>query len=232
MKNKKITSKTSSKILILPITIALLTMVIVTVVPSVYANATCDGTGNHCYSNAKRNTSNRGGSATIYINSGNTVQSGYAIANPVWINFLDGSWLEAGWQKGNILPCSSTTAKFYTYEKVSSGSGICVGTTSGSTMSAQITDSNLDGVWQIYVNGALKQSVFKSTNSNKMTVGGESTHLSNVLTGGRDTNLTIISTSGISSSWGSTIVPTYSSHLHNYVYAWNTQYTDFTYGGP
>lgn len=235
IKNKKMTSKTtktSSKILMLPLMIALLATSIAAMVPIVYATTTCDGIGNHCYVYARRTTDNRGGSATIYINSGNTVQSGYAIANPLWIGFADNSALEGGWEKGNILPCSSTTAKYYTYETVSSGSGICVGTTSGSTMTVQITDSDRNNVWQININGALQQSVFKAVNAARMTVGGESTHASNVLNGGRDTNLSIISTGGISSSWGSSIIPTYSPHPHSYTYSWNTQYTDFAYGGP
>ena len=200
----------------------------------VYANATCDGNANHCYTYAKRTTANRGGSVTIYINSGNAVQSTYAISNPLWIAFAGGDALEGGWEKGNIAPCSNTTAKFYTYTTVGTDSGICVGTTSGSTMTVQITDSDVNNVWQIIINGALKQSVYKAANSVDMEVCGESTYASNVLIGGRDTNLSLITTvvPTTSYSWGSTVIPTYATHTHNYIHSWNTQYTDFAYGGP
>lgn len=235
IKNKKMTSQTikiNSKLLAIPIIAVLLTLTVVSFTPTVSAVNPCLDSGVHCYSTAKRTTDNRGGSATININSGNSVQSGYAIANPVWIGFSEGTWLEGGWQKGNILPCSSTTAKYYTYEKVSGGSGVCVGATSGSTMTAQITDSDRNNVWQININGALQQSIYKASDAVRMTIGGESTHPSNVLNNGKDNNLAIISTGGVSSSWGSTIVPTYSQNQANYYYSWTTQYTNFNYGGP
>jgi hypothetical protein len=99
-------------------------------------------------------------------------------------------------------------------------------------MTAQITDSDRNNVWQININGALKQSIYKASDAVRMTVGGESTHPSNVLNNGKDNNLAIISTGGVSSSWGSTIVPTYSQNQANYYYSWTTQYTNFNYGGP
>lgn len=224
-------TKTSSKLLAIPIIAVLLTMSIVSILPDAFATATCDGTGNHCYANYKKGISNRGGYGTIAINSGNSVQSGYAITNPIWLKFSNNEWIEGGWEKGNILPCSNTTAQFYWYETVGTTSSGCIGTTSGTTMTVKISDSDLNNTYLVYVNGVLKTTVSDTRDATSMETGGESTHASNVLNGGNDSGLVYYTTSGTPTSWGSLSL-TYSGHMHNYTDTRTSPYDDYQYTGP
>ena len=221
----------SSKLLAMSIMAVLLTIAVTSVIPNAHATATCDGSGNHCYANYKKGISNRGGYGTIAINSGNSVQSGYGIANPIWIKFTNNEWIEAGWEKGSFLPCSSTTAKFYWYETVGSTSSSCIGTTSGSTMVVKISDDDLNDTYSIFVNGVYKNSVVKTSDAVSMETGGESTHASNVLTGGEDSGLVYYTTGGVPTWWGSSSL-TYSGHMHSYTDTRTSPYTDYQYTGP
>lgn len=226
MKNEK---AKSSKLLVIPVIAVLLTLTIASVAPSAFAVSNCDGP--HCYTTVKKGTDNRGGGVTIDINSGNSIESGYAIANPLWISFDNGEWAEGGWEKGYILPCVNNTAKYYWYETVGTTTSECIGTTSGSTMTVLITDSNLNDTYLIYVNGgSYEKSVVNTDDAIRMTVGGESTHQDNVLDNGQDQSLTIIYPTGTTYSWGASNL-TYSDD-ESYTNGWNTQYTDFHYEGP
>lgn len=218
----------SSKLLAIPVMAVLLTLTIGTFAPEADA-VMCDDP--HCYSIVKKDKDNRGGSVTIDINSGNSVESSEAIVNSLWIIFDNGEWMEAGWQKGtNMNPCLNSSAKFFWYETVGSQDDECIGSVSGSTMTAAITDANLNDSYILYVNGNYETSVVNTDDALEMHVGGESTHEDNVLDNGQDQNLTIIYPSGTAYWWGSNNL-SYDDDK-DYTNGWNTQYTDFHYEGP
>ena len=234
IKNNKMTSttiKTNSKLLAIPVIAVLLTVFIASMPPDAFAGTTCDVPDNHCYAYVRKTISNRGGYGTIDINAANSVQSGYAIANPIWIGFSNNEWIEGGWQKGNISPCSNTTAKFYWYETLGTTSSACLETTSGATMTVKIDDSDLNNIYAVYINGVWKKSFTETRDAARMTTGGESTHQSNVLTGGEDSGLVYYTTSGVATSWGSANL-SYSSHMHSYTDTRTSPYNDYQYGGP
>jgi hypothetical protein len=97
-------------------------------------------------------------------------------------------------------------------------------------MTVEITDEDVNNVYQVYVNGALKFSAYIADDALRMDVGGESTHEDNVLDGGRDRYLTIFDPDGDESSWDSSNL--YYIDDASYTNGWNTQYTDFHYEGP
>ena len=66
------TTKTSSKLLAIPVMAVLLTLTIATIAPDAFATSTCSGSGNHCYANIKKDVDNRGGYGTIDINASNS----------------------------------------------------------------------------------------------------------------------------------------------------------------
>lgn len=225
------TNKTqmSSKLLAIPVMAILLTIAITSTIPEADA-AQCGSP--HCYSVVLKATDNRGGGVTIDIHSSNTVEVGHGIANPLWIVFDNGDWAEAGWEKGTGLdPCNNTTAKFYWYETVGTQTDECIGSVSGSTMTALITDSNLNNTYLIYVNGgSYEKSVVNTDDAVRMDVGGESTNQNNELDDGQDASLTIIYPSGTTYSWGGSNLDYVDDK--SYTNGWNTQYTDFHYEGP
>ncbi|MBI1662182.1 MAG: hypothetical protein IS860_01520 [Nitrosopumilus sp.] len=93
MTNKN--NKMTSKLLAIPVMAVLLTMTIATVAPDAFAHS-CNVSGQHCYANYKKDVDNRGGYGTIDINSGNSVETGGAIVNAVWIKFSNNEWIEGG----------------------------------------------------------------------------------------------------------------------------------------
>lgn len=217
----------TTKILILPVIVTLLTMTLSSVTPYAFGDE-CGSP--HCYAIVYKDKDNRGGSATLYVNSGNSVESGYGIANPLWIVWDDGQWLEVGWEKGSFLPCNSTNTNGYHYQNVTNvKSGTCDGTP-GTAINASISDGNKDNTWELKINGTTVSTAYIVSDANEIHVGGESTHEDNVLDNGRASNLQIIYPSGTTYTWGSNNLG-YITH-QSYTYSWNTSYTDFGYGGP
>lgn len=226
------TTKISSKLLAIPIMAVLLTMTITSVAPDAFADATCSGSGNHCYANYKKGQNNRGGYGTIDINASNSVDANSAIVNAVWIKFSNNEWIEGGWQKGSpMAPCSNTTAKFYWYETVGNTSSECIGDTNGSTVFVKITDSDTNDTYKFYVDGVYEGAVTDTRDATSMQTGGESTDEDNVLDGGEVTGLVYYNVSGTPTWWGSASL-TYSNHMHSYTDTRTSPYTDYQYEGP
>jgi len=190
-----------------------------------------DCSSTHCYAVADKTISNLGGYARININSANSVESGAAIANPVWVSFSGtAKWLEGGWEKGTgLAPCYSTSAKYYTWDDLIDNNGVCEGAVSGSTVTIQISDTNEDGYWGILINGVQKDTVFYDERATRVTVGGESTHEDNELDNGRSRYLKYADTTGSWTNWASPV--SYWDHA-SYTAGWYSQYTDFKYYGP
>lgn len=154
-------------------------------IPEADAAVCFESTGNHCY--AIGVLSDVGGTyGNMNINAGNFVESGKGIANALWIVFDNGDWLEIGWQKGDMSPCNDTTASYYYfYKKGAVKTGSCLGNTSGSTDTFQISDANEDNTWQLKMNGLTKLSIGMGTNTGQAQAGGESTDDDNSLNNGK-----------------------------------------------
>jgi hypothetical protein len=212
----------------LPIITALLTASLA-VMPIPADAVDCSST--HCYAVARKTISNLGGYAIININSGNSVDSGTGITNPVWVGFSGTeNFLEGGWEKGTgIAPCSSSSAKYYTWDNLVDDDGTCEGSVSGSTVTIQVSDSNEDGYWGILINGVQKDTVFYDERATRVTVGGESTDEDNALDNGRSKGLEYVNTSGTWTDWTSSV--SYWDDA-SYTATWYSQYTDFKYYGP
>ena len=229
MTNKN--NKMTSKLLAIPVMAVLLTMTIATVAPDAFAHS-CNVSGQHCYANYQKDVDNRGGYGTIDINLGNSVETGGAIVNAVWIKFSNNEWIEGGWQKGSPMsPCSDTDANLYWYETVGNTSSQCIGDVNGSTVFVKITDSDTNDTYKFYVDGVYEGAVTDTRDAKDMHVGGESTDEDNSLDGGEVTGIVYYGTNGTPYWWGSSNL-SYSNHLHNYDYDDSSPYNDFQYWGP
>lgn len=160
----------------------------ITSIPEADAAVCFESSGNHCYAIGALN--NVGGTyGNMNINAGNYVESGKGIANALWIVFDNGDWLEIGWQKGDMVPCNDTTASwYYYYKKGAVRTGSCLGNTSGSTDTFQISDANEDYTWQVKMNGLTKLNINMGDNVGDASSGGESTDDDNSLDNGKVAN--------------------------------------------
>ena len=82
-----LTTKKDKKLFLTTVPIIAVLVASISLMPTEVYAVDCISGGNHCYAIARKTISNLGGYAQININSGNSVVSGYGIANPVWVGF-------------------------------------------------------------------------------------------------------------------------------------------------
>ncbi len=200
--------------------------------PEAFALNCFETAGDHCYAIAVLDNINAEGvQGDMAINGGNYVKNDYAISNSFWIVFATNEWVEVGWQKGDILPCSDTSANFFYYSKIDgdTSDSSCEGSVSGSVEYFALYDSNQDYDWGVFIDSQIATIEDTGYLSGEARTGGESTHDDNLLDDGNSDNLDYLNSNEQWADWDSNA---YRSQDSPYTTSWGSPtYEELNYDG-